>query len=139
MLELPIQVSFAIFISVLIFLFISLSSLAPSSSTLFFFRSRFLVTKIKDLRGKPRVPLPTLFAKTFSCCASYRFVEVSGHGVQISISIYQRGKGCKSITYRCLESTRHRGIIQLHKVKPDSWLGWFPYKTLAIGISVKTW
>ena len=42
------------------------------------------------------LPLPALLAKKFSCCVSYCLVEVGGHGVQISIFIYQRSKKCKS-------------------------------------------
>ena len=49
------------------------------------------------------------------------------HGVQISIFIYQHSKRCKSTTYSCLESTHYCWIIQLLEVKPDSWLGWFPW------------
>ena len=35
-----------------------------------------MVTKIKDLRGNQRLPLPALLAKKFSCCVSYCLVEV---------------------------------------------------------------
>ena len=35
-----------------------------------------LVTKIKDLRSNPGLPLPALLAKKFSCCVSYCLVEV---------------------------------------------------------------
>ena len=60
-------------------------------------------------------PLPTLLAKKFSCCVSYRLVEVGDHGVQISIFISQSGKRCKSTTFSCLESIHHYGIIQLSR------------------------
>ena len=49
------------------------------------------------------------------------------HGVQISIFIYQHNKRCKSTTYIYLESTHYCWVIQLLEVKPDSWLGWFPW------------
>ena len=42
-----------------------------------------MITKIKDLRGNPGLPLPALLAKKFSCCVSYCLVEVGDHGVQI--------------------------------------------------------
>ena len=51
-----------------------------------------LVTKIKDFRGNPGLPLPGLLAKKFSCGVSYCLVEVGDHGVQISIFIYQCSK-----------------------------------------------
>ena len=86
-----------------------------------------LVTKTKDLKGNPGLPLPALLAKKFSCCVSYCLVEDGDHGVQISIFIYQRRKGCKSTTYSCLESTHYCWIIQLLEVKFDSWLDWFPW------------
>ena len=59
----------------------------------FWFASLFLqvsslVTKIKNLRSNPRLPLPAFLAKTFSCCVSYCLVEVGNHGVQISIFIF---------------------------------------------------
>ena len=97
----------------------------------FWFASLFLqvsslVTKIKDLRGNPGLPLPALLAKKFSCFVSYCLVEVGDHRVQVSIFIYQCSKRCKSTTYSCMESTHHCWIIQLLEVKPDSWLGWFP-------------
>ena len=85
-----------------------------------------LVTKIKDLRGNLGLPLSGLLAKKYSYCVSYCLVEMGDHGVQISIFIYQCSKRCKSTSYSCLESTHHCWIIQLPKVKPDSWLGWFP-------------
>ena len=81
-----------------------------------------LVTKIKDLRDNRGHPLPALLAKKFSCFVSYCLVEVGDHGV-----IYQSSKRCKSTTYSCLESTHHWWIFQLLEVKPDSWLGWFPW------------
>ena len=58
-----------------------------------------MVTKIKDLRGNPGLPLPALFAKKLSCCVSYCLVEVGDHGIQISIFIYQCSKSCKTTTY----------------------------------------
>ena len=71
-----------------------------------------LVTKIKDLRGNPGLPLPALLAKKFSCCVSYCLVE----GVQISIFINQHSERGKSTTYSCLDSTHHCWIIQLLEV-----------------------
>ena len=96
--------------------------LAPSGSPLFFFRSR-----LWSLRGNPELPLPALLAKKFSYCVSYCLAEMGDHGVQISIYIYQHSKRCKSTTYIYLESTHYCWIIQLLEVKPDSWLGWFPW------------
>ena len=69
-----IQVYFAIFTSVLIFLQTS----APSS-----FSS---CLEIMDLMGNPRLPLPTLFIKKFRCCCSNRIVEVGDHENQIASS-----------------------------------------------------
>ena len=82
-------------------------SYLASSSLFIFIRSRLssLVTKINDLRGNPGLSLPSLSAKQFSCSVSHRLVGVDDHGVQISISFYQRGKRCKYFTYCCLEST----------------------------------
>ena len=37
-------------------------------------------------------------AKKFSCCITYRLVEVGDHGFHVSTFIYQHGKRCKSIT-----------------------------------------
>ena len=62
-----------------------------------------MVTKIKDLRGNPGLPLPALLAKKFSCCVSYCLVEVGDHGVQISIFIYQ----CSSVLYTCIKSLKN--------------------------------
>ena len=104
-----------------IFSALTADSTTPSGSPLFFFRSR-----LWSLRSNPRLPLPALLAKKFSCCVSYCLAEVGDHGVQISIFIYQHSKRCKSITYSCLENTHYCWIIQLLEVKPDSWLGWFP-------------
>ena len=59
-----------------------------------FFQVSSLVTKIKDLRGNPELPLPTLLAKKFSFYFSHCLVEVGDHGVQISI--------CKATTYSCI-------------------------------------
>ena len=39
-----------------------------------------MVTKIKDLRGNPGLPLPALLAKKFS------LVEVGDYGVQINVN-----------------------------------------------------
>ena len=88
-----------IFISVLTFLLMSLYIVYGS----FWLASLFLqvsplVTKINDLKGNPGLPLPTLFDKKFSCCVSYRLVEVGNHGVQISMFIYHHGKRYKSTT-----------------------------------------
>ena len=52
-----------------------------------------MVTKFKDLRGNPGLPLPALLAKKSSCCVSYCLVEAGNHRVQISISIYQLARG----------------------------------------------
>ena len=94
--------------------------MAPSGSPLVFFRSRLWSHRS---RSNPGLPLPALLPKKFSCCVSSCLVEVGGHGVQISIYIYQHSKRCKSITYSCLESSHYCRIIQLLEVKPD----WFPW------------
>ena len=120
-----IQATFAISISVLIFLLISIvfgSVWLPSR----FLQVSSLVTKIKDLRGNPGLPLPAFLVKKSSCCISCCLVEVGDHGVQINIFIYQFSKRCKSTTCSCMESTNHCWSIQLLEVKPGSWLGWFP-------------
>ena len=93
----------------------------------FWLASLFLqVSSLVTTIDNPGLRIPTLLAKKFSCCVSYRLIEVSDHGIQISIFIYQRSKRCGSTTYSCLESTPHCGVIQLFDVKPYSWLGWFP-------------
>ena len=107
--------------------FYSLDSLWLLLARISFFQISSMVTNIKDLRGNPGLPLPALLAKKFSCCVSYCLVDLHGHGVQISIFTYQCSKRCKSTTYSCLESAHHCWIIQLLEVKPDSWLGWFPW------------
>ena len=91
------------------------------------FQASSLVTKVKDIRGNPGLPLPALLGKKFSCCVSYCIVEVGDHRVQISIFIFQRSKRCTSTTYNCLESTHHCWINHLREIKPDSCLGWFPW------------
>ena len=49
-----------------------------------------LITKIKDLRRNPELPLPALLAKKFSCCVSYCFVS------QGSVCIHLR----KNVTHK---------------------------------------
>ena len=86
-----------------------------------------LVTKIKELRHNQGLPLPALLIKKFSCFVSYCLVKVGDRRVRISIFIYQHGKRCKSTTYSCLGRTYRCWIIQLLYVKPDSWVGSFPW------------
>ena len=93
-----------------------------------FFFSSGLLFCYKD-QGSQGLPLSPLFAKKLMInrCVNYRLVEVNDHGVQSSFFIFQRGKRCKSaICCSSLESN-HCRIIQLLKVKPDSWLGWISW------------
>ena len=57
--------------------------MAPSKSP-HFIKVLSLFATIKDLWSNPTLSLPILFAE-FSCCISYRFVDVDEHGIQISI------------------------------------------------------
>ena len=92
-----------------------------------------MVTKIKDLkdlRGNPWLPLPRFLPRRLaaaSVTALLTWVTMESRSASSSSSVVR----CKSTTYICLENTHHCWIIQLFEVKPDSWLGWFPWILMA--------
>ena len=116
-----IQVSFAIFISVLIFLLISLKSSAPFGSPLFFFRSR-LWSHRSRISGVTqgfifRRCLPRSSAAV-SVTALLKWVTMESRSASSSTSVARGANLPRIVAWR---------IIQLLEVKPDSWLGWFSW------------
>ena len=80
-----------------------------------------LVSKIKDLRGNPELPLPSLFAKKFSCCVSYRLVEVDDQLIKASAPSSTSLERDANLPHMCyMESTHLFIIIKLLKTKPES-------------------
>ena len=118
----------------------NLSSLLDSFWIAFpFLQVSFLVTKIKDLTGKPGLPLPTLLATKFSCCISYCLVEVGDRWVHIIIFIYQHGKKCKSTTSSCLKSTQcFRKLLDVNPYNNDNNNNVFVFRGLHIKYNALT-
>ena len=100
-----------------------IKSLAPSGSSLFFFRSR-LWSQRSRISG---VTQGFLFRRcvprssaAVSVTALLKWVTMESRSASSSTSV-ARGANLPP-----MESTHHCWIIQFLEVEPDSWLGWFP-------------
>ena len=107
----------------LIFLLISLWSLAPSGSPLFFFRSR-LWSQRSRISGVTQSflfrPCWPRSSAAVSVTTVLKWVTMESRSASSSTSV-ARGANLPPIV--AWKSTHHCWIIQLLEVKPDSWLG----------------